>query len=179
METITTETHEALLEKALRDATASIEAENAELIAQVAVLSEKVAAHETEIASLKEENERVNGDLDKAQVDLRVAQDESSALKADIDAKAEEARLAEISNERASQVRNLALFTEDFITERAARWAGLDEETWTERLDEWKTAKGQTTGAPVSTDHASAMTGSSEIPSGQEPSARRAALGLI
>lgn len=178
MDTITTETHEALLEKALRDATASLEGEKAELAQQVATLNDSAATADAEIASLKSENERLNGELDTAQVSLKAAQDEATELKADIAAQEEAATKAVLATERAAQVRNLALFPEEYVADKASRWADMDEAAWTERLDEWKAAKGQTTGTPPSTEIASAMTGSNEIGSGKEPSARRAALGL-
>lgn len=180
METITTETHEALLEKALRDATASLEAEKAELTKQVADLTEAASAKDSEIASLQSENERINGELDTAQVSLKAAQDEATELKADIASKEEAAAKAEVASERAAQVRNLNLFPEEYVTDKASKWAELDEASWTERLDEWKSAKGQTTtsSTPASTDTASAMTGSNEVVSGKTASARRAALGL-
>lgn len=181
METITQETHEALLEKALRDATASLEAEKAELERRVAALEEAGSASSEEVASLKSENERLNGELDTAQVALKTAQDEAEALKADVAAKEEAARLAEVAAERSAQVRNLNLFTEEYVTEKASLWAGMEEAAWSERLEEWKVVKGQqsTSSAPASTDTASAMSGSAEIPAGKEPSARRRALGLV
>lgn len=181
METITQETHEALLEKALRDATASLESEKAELAAKVTTLTETVEKDIAQVTTLQSENERLNGELDTAQVALKVAQDEAAELKADITSKEEATRKADVAAERAGQVRNLALFPEDYITEKSSRWADMDEAAWTERLDEWKAAKGQVapSGAPASTEIASAITGTSEIQTGQEPSARRAALGLV
>jgi hypothetical protein len=178
METIAVETHEALLEKALRDATASLEAEKAELAQQVADLTEAHTASDSELASLKSENERINGELDTAQVSLKAAQDEASELKADIASKEEAAAKAEVASERASQVRNLNLFPEDYVTTKAASWAEIDEAAWTDRLDEWKAAKGQTAPVGTTTDTASAMTGSNEVLTGGTASARRAALGL-
>jgi hypothetical protein len=179
METITTETHEALLEKALRDATASLEAEKAELAKQVAQLSEAVSAKDGEVASLQSENERLNGELDTAQVSLKSAQDEASELKADIAAKQEAAAKAELASARAAQVRELNLFPEDYVNDKAAKWAEVDEAAWAERVEEWSAAKAATPAvAPVSTDTASAMSGSSEVTSGKTSTARRAALGL-
>lgn len=179
-DTISKETHEALLDKALRDGTAALETEKASLESQVSSLTESVSAKDEEIASLKAENERLNGELDNAQVALKAAQDETAALKADIAAKDAEAAKAEIASARAAQVRNLGLFTEDYISEKAERWADVDEAAWTERLEEWKVAKGTSTPTPSgnSTDVASAMTGTREAKSGSEPSARRAVLGL-
>lgn len=180
METISQETHEALLDKALRDATASLEAEKAELERKVATLEEAAAAATQEVASLKTENERLNGELDTAQVALKAAQDEAEAFKSEKAAVEEAARIAEVASKRATEVRELALFTEEYVTEKASLWAAMDEAAWNERLGEWKAVKGQPrAAAPTSTDTASAMSGSSEIPAGKEPSARRRALGLI
>lgn len=180
METMTQETHDALLDKALRDATASLEAEKAELASKVATLEEAASAVSEEVASLKAENDRINGELDTAQVTLKAAQDEAEAFKSEKAAAEEAARVAELASKRATDVRELNLFTEEYVTEKAALWAGMDEAAWTERLDEWKAVKAsQPAAAPASTDTASVVTGSSEIPAGKEPSARRRALGLI
>lgn len=179
MDTITQETHDALLEKALRDGTAALETEKAELTAQVAELTEAKSKLEEQVAALTAENERVNGELDKAQVELKAAADEAAALKAEAAAKAEAEAKAEVAAERASQVRNLGLFTEDYITEKASRWADFDEDAWTERLDEWKAAKGASAPATSATDTASAMSGTNNVNSGEQPNARRAILGLL
>jgi chromosome segregation ATPase len=180
METISQETHEALLDKALRDATASLEAEKAELERKVAALEEAASTASEEVASLKSENDRLNGELDTAQVALKSSQDEAEALKGEKAAAEEAARVAEIASKRTTEVRELALFTEEYVADKASLWAAMDEAAWTERLEEWKTVKAQQPAAtPASTDSASAMSGSSEIPAGKEPSARRRALGLI
>lgn len=179
METISQETHEALLDKALRDATASLEAEKAELERQVAALTEEASAKSEEAASLKAENDRLNGELDTAQVSLKAAQDEAELLKSEKVAAEEAARVAELASARASEVRELNLFPEDYVTEKASLWAAMDEAAWTERVAEWKAVKVVPAAAPASTDTASAMSGSSEIPAGKEPSARRRALGLV
>lgn len=180
MDTITQETHEALLEKALRDGVAALETEKAELVTQVTDLTDAKSKLEEELASLKAENERVNGELDKAQVELKTAADELAAIKADVAAKAEAEAKAEVAAERASQVRNLGLFTEEYISEKAALWASQDEAAWTERLEEWKAVKGATPAAPAAseTDVASAMSGTNHVNAGQQASARRAILGL-
>jgi regulator of replication initiation timing len=181
VEMISKETHEALLDKALKDGTAALTTERDDLAKQVTDLTAQLSAKTEELASATTENERINGELDTAQVALKAAQDEAEALKADAAAKAEEAAKAEIASARTAQVRNLSLFTEEFITERASRWAEMDEAAWTERLDEWKVAKGQTPGTSTTnstTETASAITGTRDTQSGQQPSARRAALGL-
>lgn len=187
MDTISKETHEALLEKATRDATEAVNAEIAELKtakadleAQVADLTTTKDAAEEEVASLKEANETLNGNLDNAQVALKAAQDEVATLKEDVAAKEEEARLAEIASARADQVRNLGLFGEDYVTDKNSAWAAMDEASWTERLEEWKAVKGSAPAASTSTntDTASALTGTREANAGEQPSARRKILGL-
>jgi hypothetical protein len=170
-ETISAETHKALLDKALRDSTAVLEADKAELTKSVTDLNASLAAAITE-------NERINGELDTAQVALKAAQDEAAALKADIAAKEAEKVHAETASARAAQVRTLGLFEENFITERASKWAEFEEASWAERLEEWKVAKG-TSSAASHTDTASAMTGIRDIKDTRSgSSARRTVLGL-
>lgn len=181
MDTITQETHAALLDKAIRDAQAAAETTKAELEAKVTELTEKASTLEEKVTTLTAENERINGELDTAQVELKTATDEAATLKAEAAAKADAEAKEKVASERASQVRNLGLFTEEYISEKAARWADVEDEAWTERLEEWKVAKGAP--APVAgasaTDTASAMTGTNNVEAGQEPSARRAVLGLV
>lgn len=185
MTDISQETHQALLQKAVADATAQANAEIASLKETNATLTSERDTLQTEKASLLEDNNRLNGDLDKAQVGLKAATDEVAALKSDIAAKDEAAQKAEIAAARATQVKNLGLFPEEYISEKASRWAEVDEASWTERLEEWKAAKGDT--PPVADgaqkqDAASALTGADEAAriesEKSKPSARRAVLGL-
>jgi hypothetical protein len=179
-ETISKETHEALLDKAVRDATALLTVERDNLKAQVDTFTTDKASIDTELAAVKSENERLNGELDTAQVSLKAAQDEAAALKADIASRDEQAEKATIASDRAAQVRNLGLFTEEYITDKASKWAEQDDESWSDRLDEWKALKGQTTTTTTTTtDTASALTGTREGGTGHESSARRAILGLV
>lgn len=180
-ETISKETHEALLDKAVRDATALLTVERDTLQSTVDALTADNAALTSDNTAVKAENERLNGELDTAQVTLKAAQDEAAALKADLASRDEAAEKATIASDRAAQVRNLGLFPEEYITDKASKWADVDEDSWNDRLDEWKALKGTSTGAGSSTaattDTASAMTGTSEAGTG-EVSARRAILGL-
>lgn len=179
-ETISKETHEALLDKAVRDATASVTAERDLLKVQVDTLTADKASTDTELAAVKSENERLNGELDTAQVSLKAAQDEATALKADIASRDEAAEKATIASDRAAQVRNLGLFPEEYIVDKAEKWAAVDEAAWNDRLDEWKALKGtSTTTTTTTTDTASALTGTREGGTGHESSARRAILGLV
>jgi hypothetical protein len=177
VETISKETHEALLAKGVSDAVASLTSERDDLAKQVTTLTEQLTEKSSALDEASKENERLNGELDTAQVALKAAQDEADALKTEAAEKAAAAEKAELASARATQVRNLGLFTEEFITERASKWADVDESAWAERLDEWKVAKG---GAPTrtTTETASAVTGTRNAQTGQQPSARRAALGL-
>jgi len=179
-ETISKETHEALLDKAVKDATALLTVERDNLKAQVDTLTTDKASVDTELESLKSENERLNGELDTAQVSLKAAQDEAEALKADIASRDEAAEKATIASDRAAQVRNLGLFPEEYITDKASKWAEVDDESWNDRLDEWKALKGTSaTTTATTTDTASALTGTREGGTGHESSARRAILGLV
>lgn len=180
-ETISKETHEALLDKALRDTTSAVTAERDTLKSTVEALTTEKTTLESDLASVKAENERLNGELDTAQVTLKAVQDEASALKADLASRDEAAEKATIASDRAAQVRNLSLFPEEYIIDKASKWAEVDEAAWTDRLDEWKALKGTSTGdgtTKPTTDTASAMTGTNENGTGHEPSARRAILGL-
>lgn len=181
MDTVTTEVHEALLAKAVDEAKSVWATEKAELTVQVETLTQSATDKDAEIASLKEVNTEVNGKLDTAEVALTAATEKATALEADIAAKDEEARLTALSTERAAQIRNLNLFPDELIDEKAARWAVLDELAWTERVEDWKavsTASGSATTTPTET--ASAFTGTTDAPNGtvKPGSARRAVLGL-
>lgn len=185
MTDISQETHDALLQKAVADAVATANAEIASLKEANAALTSERDTLTTERASLLADNERLNGDLDKAQVSLKTVTDEVASLKADIAAKDEAAQKAEIASARAAQVKNLGLFPEDYISEKASRWAEVDEAAWTERIEEWKAAKGDATPATTATqDAASALTGTDEAARTTETApkpnaARRAVLGLV
>lgn len=184
------ETHDALLRQAVEDATAALSRENESLTEQVEALTEERDEAQSQVTELKGETERLNGELDSAQVALTTAEERASELEAEITKRDEQARLREIADERAKQVRNLGLFAEDDIDEKAQRWASLDDEAWSERVEEWRAIKGasgdeqaQTT-TTTSTETASAITGTSEGEEEQEEaaeektSARRQVLGL-
>src|SRR5699024_9564520 len=130
--TISMETHEALLEKALKDAVSVTEKaleskiqENAELSATVTTLTEEKASLETETA-------RLNTELDNTQISLKSVSDEFAALKGEIAAKEEAALKTELAAKRTEQVKTLGLFPEEFIADKASRWADMAEEDWNE-----------------------------------------------
>ena len=184
--TISTETHAALLEKAVKDATSTTENALARKVEEATALSAQVSELQAEKASLTTDNERLNKELDTAQVSLKNATDEVASLKADNAAKDEAARKADIASKRAEQVTNLNLFPKDYVTEKASKWADVSDEDWAERIEEWKQAKPATTSTTATTtgDTASAMTGTAgdltkDVDSASKPiPARRAALGL-
>lgn len=190
MSDISQETHEALLNKAVADATSVTEKALETKTAEAAELKTQVDAKTTEAAELKTENDRLNADLDKAQVELQAARDEVADLKKQIaDAEAEKAK-AEVAAERAKQVTNLGLYEPEYVAERASSWADLSAEDWAARLDEWSKLKPVSTEGSAQSDAASAMSGSTESLT-KEPakvdsasdttpkSSRRAALGLV
>lgn len=182
---ISTETHEALLAKAVADATAATEAALERKMTEAAELASAKTQLETEVATLKEDNSRLSRDLDKAQVDLKGATDEVASLKADIAAKDEQARLTSVASARTEQVKNLSLFPDDYIGEKASSWAQLSDDAWAERVDEWSKARPAAAAGETKTETASAMTGTSgqltkdvDVASDNKPPARRSVLGL-
>lgn len=189
MDTISKETHDALLQKAVADATSVTEKALETANENNKELTAKLEKLESDNASLKADNDRINGELDKAQVSLKTAQDEVASLKQDIAAKEEQAAKAELASKRGEQVKNLGLFDEKVISERASAWADLAEDDWAARVEEWQHLKpASTTTTSTKTDTASAMSGTSEeltkepateTASESKPPARRAALGLI
>lgn len=186
-DTLSQETHDALLRSAVQDATAALTRDNEALTEQVEALTSERDEAAGKVSTLEGEVARLNDELDTAQVELASANEKVEELESDIAKRDEDAQIREVAQERAKQVRNLKLFPEEAIDEKAERWARLSDEDWADRLDEWKgiqttqsgdeAGKGKTT---TSTETASAITGSSE---GQEEadkntSARRRVLGL-
>lgn len=179
MDTISKETHEALLAKAVADATADSAKEIQTLTSALEKATTDKAAAESKVVELTADNTRLNSELDTAQVEKKAVVDELAALKTDVAAKEEAATKADLASKRAEEVKALGLFTEEYITEKASRWADVPDVDWAERLEEWKTtAATKGTGTTASTtDTASAMSGTSETTT-KTVSARRAVLGL-
>lgn len=165
MDTITKETHEALLNQAVAAATAELQGANTDLEAQVASLTEERDSALARAETAESETQRLEKDLDTAQVKLKTTEDEVASLRTEIETRDEEQAKAETARERADKVKNLGLFPEEYIQEKAARWAEYSEEDFAELVEDWKKAhetsggKGDT---PATTDTASSMTGSSE-----------------
>jgi regulator of replication initiation timing len=186
IEQISKETHDALLSKAVSDAVATTEKALQTITAERDELKTSLETKTAEAASLTTDNERLNKELDTAQVGLKAVKDEVAELKSDIAKKDEDAAKAEIASKRSEQVKNLALFEESYVQEKASSWAALDDTAWTERLEEWrklKPADSNGDGGKKTTDTASVMTGTTDTltktpPETTKPAARRAALGL-
>lgn len=185
-ETLTKETHRALLEQAVRDATATATQESATATSRIDQLSAHASELDTEVAALRSDNQRLNLELDTAQLRLKSATDEVATLKADMAARDEAAARADVASRRAEQVRTLGLFEADYIGRKADDWASDTEEAWLARLDEWRQLKPAGTNGAASgarADVASAMSGTSEdlttTPAAvEDKSPRRAVLGL-
>lgn len=183
---ISKETHEALLAKAVTDATSVTEkaletksAEASDLAAQNTKLTE-------ELDKAKADNERLNGELDKAQVELKAANDKVAELeKAQADTEAAAAK-EKLATERAAAAKNLKVFEDEYVTEKASEWAGLSDDAWNARLEEWQKIRPAST--EPAADTASAMTGttgeltkdpeSDAASATTQPKARRTVLGL-
>jgi chromosome segregation ATPase len=191
MSDISQEAHEALLKKAVDDAVAAAVKTTEQALAtkteEAAAAVARVTELETQHADLTADNDRLNKELDAAQVSLKSATEEVASLKTAADEAAKKAELAEVASKRAEQVKNLGLFTPEYVSEKASKWAGLDEAAWTEQVDEWKQLKPATATETSTTDAASAMTGTTEdltkekqdaASASDKPKARRAALGL-
>jgi chromosome segregation ATPase len=183
-DTLSQETHDALLRTRVADATAALTADNEALTEQVGSLISERDEAAGKVSALEGEVARLNNELDTAQVELASASEKVTELESDIARRDEEAQLREVAQERAKQVRNLKLFADEAIDEKAERWAALSEEDWADRLEEWKgiqaTNSGDQAGRVPAQETASTLTGTSE---GQEEaaekqSARRRVLGL-
>lgn len=185
---ISEETHQALLQKAVADATSATEKALETKTTEAETLKASLAQLESDNAGLKADVDRLNGELDTAQVSLKAANDKATQLEADIAAKDEAARKAETASKRAEQVKNLKLYDDEYVAERASAWAELADDDWASRLDEWAKLK-PLKDAPASSDTAaSAMSGSGDLTKEPvstdtaahttKPSARRAVLGL-
>lgn len=194
MTDISQEAHEALLKTAVADAVAeatkTTEAALATKTTEAETSAARVKELETELATAKADNDRLNKELDDAQVKLTSATEKVAELeKAAKDAEAA-AELAKVASERANQVKNLKLFSDEYVAEKASRWAGLDEAAWTEQVEEWKQLKPTEASGDTASDTASSMTGTTESLTKEQqdaaaagggetkPKPRRAVLGL-
>jgi regulator of replication initiation timing len=176
---ISRETHEALVAKALADATAALETALANKSEEATGLAAKLEELTTSTATLTEDNSRLNRELDAAQVALKTAADEVASLKDESAKREEAARLADIASKRVEQVKAMNLFEAEYVEKKSEEWASMADSDWAERLEEWQTLKPASVSDEPG-DTASAMTGSGGLTS--EPTtpvpARRAVLGL-
>jgi chromosome segregation ATPase len=184
------ETHEALVAAAVKQAVEVTEKALETSQARVQELEAKVTSLESDNAGLKADNERINGELDAAQVNLRTSTEKVTELEGKVEKAEQDARREKLATERAEQVKNLGLYDETYVTEQAQRWADLTDEAWSARLDEWKALKapGTETQETAAATRKTAMSGTTEEitkESGQDsagasttPSPRRQVLGL-
>lgn len=129
------------LKVAVDGAVAPLQARITELLASTeqAELETKIAEAKT---PLEEQVADLQGQLDAAVLETQTAKDELTntlsyleSAKADEEAEVEFTRLRE---ERITQVREAASFTEDYVEANADRWAHMDAESFDAALDEWK-----------------------------------------
>lgn len=189
MSDISQEAHEALLAKAVAEATkvtdAALEKKTEELAQAQARISELETAANTSTAEV----ERLNKDLDDAQVKLTSATEEVANLKKEATEAAEKAKLTEVAAARSKQVENLKLFPAEYVTENASKWAALSDDDWAARVEEWTKLRPEAEATATETDAASAMTGTSDATKetgtdtagadDKKPAPRRAVLGLV
>lgn len=195
MSDISQAAHEALLKtavaEAVAEATKTTEAALATKTSEADTSAARVTELETELATAKADNDRLNKDLDDAQVKLKAATDKVEELEKAAKEAADAAALQEVANKRAEQVKNLKLFPEEYVSEKASKWGALTDEAWGEQLEEWKQLKpasGSEAGTGA-TETASAMTGTTEdltkeqqdaaaAGGSDKPKPRRSVLGL-
>lgn len=187
---ISNETHEALLKVAVEKATSATDSALATKTTEAAAAVAKVAELEGQVSTLTTDNTRLNSELDAAQVKLTAAESKVSELEKSISEKDAAAALTEVAAKRSEQVRNLKLFSDDYVAERASRWAGLDEAAWDEQVKEWRQIKPDSDAGNGTADTASALEGTGSATgddkkdtaaagAGDSKSTRRAALGLV
>jgi regulator of replication initiation timing len=188
-DTLTKETHEALLERAISQATATTESALERKTTEAADLASKVELLEEDNTTLKADNERLNKELDAAQVSLKAAEEKVTTLESTIADKDAAAEKAQVQSKRTEQVRNLDLFAAEYVAEKASSWAELTEEAWKDRMEEWQRLKPATDPPkdPTKTETATVMTGTSgdltkepesDAANHDKPTPRRAVLGL-
>lgn len=191
MSDISQEAHDALVAKAVKEATDATEKALATKTAELETANTRVTELETKVTDLEADNAKLNGELDAAQVAKKAAEDKATELEKSVKDAEEAAALKELASARATQVKNLKLYDDEYVAEKAERWAKLDEDEWADRIAEWAKLKpadsaSKTTEEKKTTD--TAMSGTSEDLTKEKPadqaddsnkSARRAALGLV
>lgn len=191
MTDISQEAHEAMVAKAVADATRVTEAALATKTTEAADATTKAAEAEKAAADLKADNERLNKELDDAQVKAKAAEDRAKEAEDKLKKSEDDAALAEVAERRAAQVKALGIFDDEYVADKAGTWASYADEAWADKVVEWQKLKGTPTTEKPNGDTASALKGASDagLATEQEqddaaaggaktPSARRAALGL-
>lgn len=189
MSDLSQEAHEALVAKAVKDATATTEAALATKTSELETANARVTELEGKVTTLESDNSRLNGELDSAQVAKKAAEDKAAELEKSVTEQAKAAELKEVASKRADQVKNLGLFPDEYVGEKAEAWAKLEESDWALRVEEWSKLKPATADTASKTEKTdTAMSGTSEdltkepeadTAKDTTPSARRAALGLV
>ena len=170
MSDISKETHEQLLNSAVAQVRAEKDAEISKLtserdglVAEKAELTKSRDDQAAQIKTLTDENTRLNGELDTAQVALKTATDEVASLKQEVANRDNQAQLAEVASKRVEQVKNLGLFNDDYAQKKAEVWAAMSEDDWAAQIEDYKALRGTSTsgggGGGTNTDTASALTG--------------------
>src|SRR4051812_15199280 len=145
MTDISQEAHEALVrseaEKAVGAAVKTTEQAVAIKTSEAETATKRVSELETELASVKADNDRLNGKLNKAQVSLKASTEENENLKKAAQEAEEAAKLSEIAGKRTEQVKALGLFPDDYVGDKASKWASFSDEDWAGQLAEWQQLK--------------------------------------
>lgn len=160
---ISKETHEALVRQRVEDAVRQNDAALQTMTTERAEATARAEKAETELARVTQENTELNTKLDEAAVNLNTATEKAASLERQIADDTAKREVETKASERASQVKNLGLFPEDYVTEKAQKWASLSDEAWAEQVESWqklKAPEGTPSGTPA--DTASAMSGTTE-----------------
>lgn len=160
--TMSEETHKALLSQAVAEATKATDAALQTVTAERDDFKSKFEAAEAENTELKADNARINGELDKAQIEVKSATDKASELETELTKERDDRAKADLASKRSEQAKNLGLFSDEYVAEKASSWANLDEAAWDERVDEWSKLKPADAGKTGTTDSASALSGTTE-----------------
>lgn len=155
---------EALVSAAVTKATAEVQAEldaykageeSAQMTAQMdAFKAETQAAIDAAKAEAEAQINDLTAKLDAAVVDAEQAKTQRDEITAWLDAEAakvvEEAEKATLRAQRIGQVAEVVTFPEDYVAERAEKWASLDDEQFEALLADYKALGEKTTKTPGS-----------------------------
>lgn len=129
---------------------AAVNAAVAPIQAELETYKDSAAQSEvdTRVAEAKAEGDarvaEVQAQLEASVLEAQSAKDELAQLKADLEALAEAAELAElyeaIKADRKAKIEEVANFPADFLEANLDRWCSEDEEAFAARIEEWKVA---------------------------------------